>query len=357
MKNRLFLATLLTGTTLAFAPTMSSSEVGDMHIDLYGMGHISTDAVYNGYDTDIVAASNASRLGIKGGMNLGSELNAVIQYETGVDLTGRGKNDGNGNSDSSGQLLTTSRDSFTGLQHTRFGELVAGRVGGLNQWLYDYNLFADQVGDLGNIWGGHGLFDRVRGSLQYTSPEIAGMKLRGLVASKEGLGDNDDVWLAKADYGKNSLRVGLAYMNQGSTTSNDHQAFACTASYMFGYYSLGGGYQREINANGINGNDFNSVTLGGTAQLELGVFKAQVAWIGDGVENNTGAIQWAVGYDYNLIDDNLTIYIAYAGVSNDDNASFSVNNYGHGQNMGVDKQGDDPSAVSLGFIYRFQLGI
>jgi len=178
--NKQIAATFLVGSSLLFTPVISAGDDG-VNIHLYGVGHVSVDAVDNGEDVEGVAASNSSRLGVKGGIHFGSELKAVVQYETGVDLTGRGANDGNGGSDSSGQLFTTSRDSYAGLQYTGFGELVVGRLGGLNQWLYDYNLFADQVGDLGNLWGGHGLFGRINGSLQYTSPEFVGIKVRGLL--------------------------------------------------------------------------------------------------------------------------------------------------------------------------------
>jgi len=56
-----------------------------------------------------------------------------------------------------GRFSPRARDSFLGLRSHDYGSIQFGRVGGLNQWLYDYNLFADQVGDLGNIWGGDGL--------------------------------------------------------------------------------------------------------------------------------------------------------------------------------------------------------
>ena len=65
-----------------------------------------------------------------------------------------------------GNSLTTARDSYVGLKGG-FGTALVGRLPALNQWLYDYNLFADQVGDLGNIWGGDGLSSRANHAAYY----------------------------------------------------------------------------------------------------------------------------------------------------------------------------------------------
>ncbi len=163
--------------------------------------------------------------------------------------------------------------------------------------------------------------------------------------------------MTKVDYSMKFFKMGLAYMNQGASTPDNQQVFAGTASLVFGGYSIGGGYQHEINASGIDGNDFDSLTLGGSAKLGSGVLKAQLGWVGDGgAQNQSGAIQWAIGYDYNFFQ-NTTIYFACSGVSNDDNASFSSNNYGHGQNVGTAVPGDAPWALSLGFVYKFDVDV
>jgi predicted porin len=60
----------------------------------------------------------------------------------------------------------------------------------------------------------------------------------------------------------------------------------------------------------------------------------------------------AVGYDHSLAK-GATVYIAYAKVDNDDNASFSATNWGHGKDVGVGAAGEDPSSISVGFIYDF----
>jgi predicted porin len=344
---------------LLFTPTASSYDLLDKtSLSVYGIGHISADLNDDGDNTDATIASNSSRFGFRGSMELSQELSIIAQLETGVDLTFRGINDGNGGTNSSGRLFTMFKDSFAGLHHKRFGELIAGRVGALNQYVYDYNLFADQVGDLGNLWGAHGLFDRIDIALQYSSPKFSGFNIKGLFAPESGEGD-DDVYVIKGNYGNRGFMAGIAYLNQGQAFMGvgDHQAFAATTSYTFGNgkYSVGGGYQRELNASGINSNDFNSITLAGAAKLGPGQLKAQFGWMGDGQTANTGAITWVVGYDYSFRND-TTIYFAYSGVSNDNAATVSANNYGHGQAATI-APGNDPWSVSLGLVYNFDVNL
>jgi len=112
---------------------------------LYGVGHLSYDAIDTGVSSSDYVHSNSSRLGIKGDQDLNDALSVYVQYESGVDLTGHGTGDGNGGASSTGQIFTRARDSFLGLRSHDYGSIQFGRVGGLNQWLYDYNLFADQV--------------------------------------------------------------------------------------------------------------------------------------------------------------------------------------------------------------------
>jgi predicted porin len=100
-------------------------------------------------------------------------MSVLFQYESGVDLTGRGSGDGNGGGVPGNTLFTRTRDSFVGL-NGGFGTFLAGRLPAHNQWLYDFNLFGDQVGDLGNIFGKN-LPGRADGALHYKTPSFGGV--------------------------------------------------------------------------------------------------------------------------------------------------------------------------------------
>jgi predicted porin len=308
------------------------------------------DNADDGLDSSTHVASNSSRLAVSGDQELTDALTAVFQYESGVDLTGEGENDGNGGASSTGQLFTRTRDAFVGLSGA-FGKLLVGRLGGLNQWVYDYNLFADQVGDLGNIWGNSGLAGRVDSIIQYATPDISGFNAAVSYAPDEGV-DDTDIFVAKANYGTGGVKVGAAFMSQGTGMPDEHTAFALTGSYSMGNFGIGGGYQNESDIGGVPGNDQDSFTVGASFKVGNGALKGQVAWTdADAIESD--ATQWAIGYDYNITD-NATVYIAYADTDNDAFASFSANNYGHGDNVGAGAPGADPNAISVGFVYKFK---
>ena len=336
--------------SIVLASALLSTAASAFDLKIYGVGHVSIDRTDNGMENDAFVASNSSRLGVRGEHTLGDDLSVVVQYESGVDLTGRGENDGNGGGPSDGRLFTRARDSFVGVS-SRFGSLRLGRLGGLNQWVYDINLFADQVGDLGNIWGGTGLSGRVDSALQYTTADLGGLGATLTYAPKGGAGDTD-VFVAKATYSTAAVQLGGAYMSQGAGGATDHTAFAITGVYRAGRFTIGAGYQNESDIAAITGNDRDGITLGGSVKFRKGLIKAQVT-TSDGDLRDSRATQWAVGYDYHL-GKNTTAYIAYARTDNNRNASFSATDYGHGDNVGAGARGDDPSVMSIGLTYSFE---
>jgi predicted porin len=345
---------------------------------IYGVGHISADHI----DIDVPAVigtdtssgyvhSNSSRLGFRGSYDFGGILGgtaAIFQYEWGVELTGRGSGDGNGgcsdgggDNSCGGQLFTRTRDAFVGLKGN-WGQVVFGRLGGLNQWVYDYNLFADQVGDLGNIWGGTGLPGRVDHVIQYATPNFGGFT--GALTYTPDQGTNDtDAWVAKVDFGMSGFKVGGAYASFGQDAPlgiplSDWKVGAITASYSNSVFSVGGGWQDESNVAGLSIADRTSYTIGASINTgTFGAFKIQYAWADDiDPVPDSGGDQWAVGYDYNLFK-NTTIYIAYAKTNNDTFAPlYTSYNYGHGD-QGVPAMafgvGTNPSALSVGLVYKF----
>ncbi len=320
------------------------------NLDVWGVGHLSGDSVDDGIDSSTYLASNSSRLGISGDHDLNDRLKLLFQYESGVDLTGEGSNDGNGGASSSGQLFTRTRDAYVGVTG-EFGTALFGRLGGLNQWLYDFNLFADQVGDLGNIWGGTGLPGRADNAMYYKTPGFSGADVAFSYVPEEGV-DDGDAFIVKANYAGGGLKLGGAFASVGTGAGTpEHEVFAITGSYDFGQLTVGGGYQDESDIGGVSGNDRDSFTLGTSFKLTgQGTAKLQYT-SSEGDATDTDATQWAIGYDHAL-DESTTVYIAYAATDNDPNTSFTVNNYGHG-NAVTPPLGEDASAISIGVIYKF----
>lgn len=328
-----------------------------LELSLYGVGHLSADSIDTGPDSSGYIHSNSSRLGLKGSHDVrGAKI--LFQYESGVDLTGNGTGDGNGGANSNGQLFTRARDSFVGVKGS-FGTVLFGRLGALNQWLYDYNLFGDQVGDLGNLWGGDGLPGRADHAAWYRTPSFGGATLALTYVPEQGTNDAD-AFIGKAEYANGGIKLGGAYANFGNGTgSSDTKVAAITASYDAGAFSVGGGWQRETGIGGVSNADRDKYSLGASVRLgDNSTVKAQYTKVDD-LDNtsNTGADQWALGYDY-AWDRNTTLYVAYAKTNNDTGASYTSYDYGHGDH-GVPAlaSGNSPAAISVGVVYKFDVGL
>lgn len=146
--------------------------------------------------------------------------------------------------------------------------------------------------------------------------------------------------------------MGAAYADVGQGINLEkHNAVAVTGSYNFGRVSIGGGYQKESDIAGIVDADRTSYSAGASAEVFVNhTIKAQYAISETDVDETTAKL-WAVGYDY-AMDKQTTIYLAYAKMVNDLDVAFSVNGKGHGDKV-VPLAGDDPTALSLGIVYKF----
>ena len=337
--------------------SMVSTSVWALDMSVYGVGHVSADSIDNGTSSSGYFHSNSSRLGFKGSHDLGTGLETFFQYESGVDLTGSGTGDGNGGATSNGQIFTRTRDSFVGLKGN-FGTVLLGRLPAANQWLYDYNLFGDQVGDLGNIWGAN-LPGRVDHAAHYRTPDFGGFSASLSYVPNQGT-SNTNASIVKADYGNSSFKVSGAYASIGQGTGLSNQkASAITASYTAGIFSIGAGAQHETDIGGVSGANRNETTLGASVKAGgSGTVKLQFARAGDlDGTPDSGTTQWALGYDH-AWDKQTTFYVAYAKTRNDAGATYSAYDWGHGdQGVPAIVAGKSPTAISLGVVYKFDVGL
>ena len=87
-------------------------------VTLYGKAHLSLENQSDGMESGTFASSNSSRLGVKGSMEFGNGLTGFAQFESGVDASGEGAAQGDGNGgqpNAQGQMFTRARDTFAGL--------------------------------------------------------------------------------------------------------------------------------------------------------------------------------------------------------------------------------------------------
>lgn len=356
----------IAGVVALFSHLAMAEEKKPYALDFYGKAHLSLDDSQNTVQEDTKFASNSSRLGLKGHYQIDPGVTLLGQVERGIDLTGQGRNDGNGRS-STGSLFTRARATFVGVE-TDYGTVKYGRQSALNQWLYDYNLFADQVGDLGNIWGTNGLAGRANDVFSYQTPNYRGLDALVLYTDESGDAADDSIALLKLNYHRDGIALGGSYAKAASGRSggSDLNVAALTASYTTGHWnvygldlqgsSVGAGYQRDRDIAGNSANDRDAYTLGAALKLSgQHILKAQYTRSDSDITGADGD-QFAVGYDY-AFDKNLTLYAAYATTDNDINAAFTSNNYGHGKSLSPDRLGGDPSTISVGLVYAFDYGL
>ncbi|WP_287961771.1 porin [Alcanivorax sp.] len=330
-------------------------------VDIGGQAHLSLDSVNNtGTSTSdsTYLASNSSRFYIDGDVDLSEGVKGLFHYEAGVDLTGRGTNDGNGPGVGNG-LFTTARDSYIGISGG-FGTLLAGRLPVENQWLYDYNLFADQVGDLGNMWGAGSNAPGRADAVHYIFPHfVPGLTLSASYKPEDGTKNGDGI-IARGVYKGGPIKIALSYANlsKGLTANGlkDNAIFSATAVYDFGMGDVGVGYQSSDHHTGAANNDgTDSITAGASIKLGPGKLKAQYTNLNvDGGSNNDASMM-AIGYDY-AWSKNGTAYIAWSQTTNDPAAAYTTNNWGHGQAV-TPVAGKDPNAISIGIVYKFRASV
>jgi predicted porin len=348
---------------------------------VYGRIHTSIDSMTGASaagvnEEKLSVNSNSSRFGVKGSEDLGGGLKAIYQIESSVSANGNG-----------GNVFNGVRDTYIGLTGG-FGTFLTGRLGLANQYVYDSNLFADQIGDAANFTealpGG-----RVNGALHYVTPDMSGFNAslsfvpgtsveksavdKGILSSYLNTASQHgkNSYAMKLNYAANGITANLFYADVeaviGATNSGvEFKPLSIAGSYDFGNGMVSAQYVKAnldvIVAGATTSADRNIWNIGGKFNVASNAaIKAQYSHASS-VDNlpNTGAKMWAIGYDYAL-SKRTGVYVAYASVTNDgDNTgpatggAYSVSGYGH---EGVTPtglvQGDDPKGISFGLTHNF----
>lgn len=367
----------------AFAPTMAMADV-----TVYGQAHLSVDshsgnggATATGTKDGMQVASNSSRLGFKGATELSNGMKALFQYEASVAA-----------GTTSASLIDGTRDTYIGLGGG-FGTILAGRLPLTNQYLYDVNFFADQVGDVGNLAVvGNLVGGRVSRALAYAAPSMGGVSVlvayvpntQESVGAGQAAANKQSSFTLRGSYSGGPLSAALSYQSIGvagvgataATVANVGgvpTAVAATpgyakgskltvtsvsASYDFGMGKAGVQYTSNgFNAEATGGASVtqNTITAGASFKVaDAGAVKAQFTKTAksSATGSTNGATMMAVGYDHSM-DKTTTVYIAYAKVTNDTGASFGASGWGHGGVGDPSAAGQDPSAISVGAVYKF----
>lgn len=345
------LVAVAVGAALTVNAFAAQAEVPEVKI--YGKLHLSLDSINDdsgdagGVGSSVYASSNSSRIGFKGTQVISPSLKFVWQYEQGVNVT-----------DSGGTFAT--RNSFGGLAGN-FGTVLIGYHDSPFKTLgRKVDLFGDQIGDARNLTrqshGGLGFDERLKNVVAWVSPKWGGVSVVAAYKVEDGTKDAN-AFSASVSYSGGPLLVGAAVESHGKGISGGTFTETSTGtrlgvSYKISAFKVNALYQQISNAGGNKDQDVSVYGLGGAFQTGDHTIKAQYYAADDyGDTSNSGASLIAVGYDYAL-DKSTKVYAAYAAVSNDGNASYTAFGGGHGENPTV-AAGRDPSAFSVGMVYKF----
>jgi predicted porin len=274
------------------------------HRDTEGAGRVVGGSAAGNPAKQWETTSYASRLGVRGEVDLGSPtLKAVYQaeYEIFAD---------------NGSTTFSSRNIYAGLQSTRFGRIVAGRIDTpLKSAEGRIDLFNDQRADIDNLIGGQ---NRPNNAILYTTPKFGGLfnvnlafyqAEGGADFDQDGRPDRsiDDGFSASIVAEKGIFYAALGYDTHlparrsvdGFATASVSDAIRFVGGIRSGIWEAGVLAQKSSDQTpGSNAED-TSYLVSGAVSLDKWKIKAQAGLSEGKVSNETGQLL-ALGADYNF---------------------------------------------------------
>ncbi|MDD2916063.1 MAG: porin [Gallionella sp.] len=358
---------------LAIAAAFSAPAFADTsNVTVYGVANMSYDLTNNGVVGTNKVSSNVSRLGLKGSEDLGGGLSAVWQIEQLIAID---------NSTTTASTFGT-RNTFAGLSSATAGTVLLGRhdtpykiaTRGLD-------VFGDTIADnrslMGSTAGGAGFTGvhdaRLGDVVAYISPAMSGVTVAiAHVSGAETAATAADVkgaaWSMAALYGAGPINASLAYqvVDVGTAGTGTMGGFGgLGANDKAKAWKLGGGY--TMDAMTVNAAyEKTSNTIGGASaagqsnwylsgKYSFGTDAVKLAYTRAGdvqATTNTGARQWALGYDHGL-SKRTNLYALYTRLSNDTGAAYGFSTAGSTGGFAAAAAGQDPSAWSFGMKHTF----
>ncbi|WP_339802962.1 porin [uncultured Marinobacter sp.] len=320
---------------LVAAPSVALADKGPT---VYGKINASYENVDDGANDAWELRSNASRIGVKGDLDLDFQnVKAIYQAEFQVDI-----DDGDRGGDNNSPF--SQRNIFGGFQHDQAGTLRAGKFDTpfkVSQGKIDQ--FGDLGGDINGIVGGD---ERASNIIQYSTPKLADAVTINLafIPGEDSGTDRDGV----ADSISSSLVFdnGMLYASVGYDSEMEAElydagemlvdAFHVAAKLSMNQFELGALYQVSENSEAIAGGDAEDSTyiLSGAFKMDRWKFKAQYGMT-DLDRSNDDLTLMAIGADYKVAS-NSKMFAYYANIEAD-----------------VDSQ--DDTQFGIGFEHNFSM--
>ncbi len=401
----------------AFADLSQAMKDLDIQTTIYGflngqVESVQADGGATPYNSRGRVSDGNSRLGFSGSIGINQYAKGIWQLEGGLNNFENG-----GVNDQGSSATLESRNTFVGIDDTRFGRFVAGNNDSA------YRSLVGSGGELGGNLGmtSHGLdvlnntsaqmtgnansiFSRgearYKNSVHYTSPTWAGFQAAASYGFDENQssGGNRGRYSLAAKYGIAGFEVGVGYDRQantgvltdnlsagygfqtGSVNNVDTYFYKVVASYKFptktyvgvGYEVGNYGYSQFTAASG--GNLYPTLSTGSMKQNAWMISAAQD--IGENISLMAGygklgkldnttfanaedyeATQWSLGAMYKF-NDYLATYVYYTDINNKSQQSVNLGQAPiYSNNSGTSNAylapGDSPRAFGIGLIAHF----
>lgn len=319
--------------SMVVAPSVAMADKGPT---VYGKVNVSYENFDDGVADEWRLESNASRLGVKGELDLDVEnLKAIYQAEFQIAV-----DDG-----SNSEQTFSQRNIFGGFQHKQLGTLKAGKFDTpfkISQGKIDQ--FTDLEGDINNIVKGD---VRANNIVQYTTPKIAdafSVNL-ALIPGEDAGNDRDgvaDSISSSLVFDSGAIYASIGYDSEVSTTLNDLggstlvDAFHIAAKAKIENFEVGALFQQSENSDPVGGLDYEDTTYIVNAAVNLDRWKLKV--------------QYGMT-DLDTSDDDLTLMALGA----DYKVGKSSKMFGYVANVEADKGAKDDTTFGIGFEHKFSM--
>lgn len=341
-------------------------------VTLYGVLHVSVDALDNGDNTDLAVSSNSSRLGIKGDKALTDSSKLTYLAEWQIRATGEGEN-------------LSRRNQWLGLKQS-YGEWRVGRIDTpLKNLRGKVDVFySDQLGENRTVTAQTGFDERLdnvvqlelgTGELRGTFYYSADSNLSSLGGGSTSVDDNDyQVWSVTGLYDTGNWFVGAGYEKRGAedktapiTELEDPAALRVVGGFKFATdHRLNFYYEQANDINGVDGADRN--TYGASYAWKFGDNTLKAGYyIADDLDtaDDSGGSVLSLGLDH-AYGKNTIAYVTMALAESDDGTnlySAAPSRTGHDGRFEDDGDGafdagevalgDSTAALSVGIRHQF----
>lgn len=331
MKKQLLAAAI---GTLVAAPSIALADKGPT---VYGKVNVSYENYDNGTDDQWELNSNASRIGVKGALDLDFQnVQAIYQAEFEIDVD---------NGDSGGGETFDQRNIYGGFTHANLGTLIAGKFDTpFKKAQLDVDLFDNLGGDISSILGGE---ERVSNIIQYSTPKLADVITLNL-AMIPGEGDDKagetrdnaaDAFSSSVVFDNGTIFGAVAYDSEVTTNIYDADfagigedlylvdAVRVSGGARIQNFELGAIYQKSETSDDVASMSYedSSYILSGAFSLNRLKLKAQYG-LTSMDQTDDDLTLMALGADYK-VGDKSKIFGYYANAEADENTSSLEDTY------------------------------